>query len=93
MRFVSTLTLFFSASVALAQGNTCFNGPAAGTLLGNQIDTVYPAQAIGFAFPLGVGAIFSAIVVSWKYVVLLDDNLFCVMTMGRDPLRPGSSNV
>lgn len=44
------LALLLTTPVAIAQN--CFAGPAAGTLLGNLVDTIYPAQAIGFAFPL-----------------------------------------
>ena len=83
MRFVSTLTLFLSASVALAQGNTCFNGPAAGALLGNQIDTVYPAQAIGFAFPLG-GTTYTDVHVS--------DHGFVALSNGGVPAPPASGS-
>jgi hypothetical protein len=44
------LALALTAPVAVAQN--CFSAAPTGTLLGNLQDTIYPAQAIGFAFPL-----------------------------------------
>jgi hypothetical protein len=81
MRLVSTLTLFLTASVALAQGNTCFSGPAAGAFLGNLQDTVYPGQAIGFAFPLG-GTTYTTVHVS--------DHGFVALSNGGVPTPPAS---
>lgn len=82
MRIVPILTLFATATCALAQGN-CFNAPAQGTFLGNTGDQVYPAQPIGFSFPFG-GTTYTDIHVS--------DHGFAALSNGGVPLPPSSGS-
>jgi hypothetical protein len=72
MRTSSFLPVFLLAAAAVAQGTTCFSGPAAGTFLGNAADTIYTAQPIGFAFPFG-GATYTDVHVSDHGIVFLSN--------------------
>lgn len=70
MKTTSFLLALFCAAPVI--GQTCFSGPAGGVLLGNAQDTIYPAQAIGFAFPLA-GATYTDIHISDHGIAFLSN--------------------
>lgn len=72
MRISSLLPVLLLAATAVAQGSTCFSGPAAGTFLGNAADTIYTAQPIGFSFPFG-GTTYTDVHVSDHGIVFLSN--------------------
>jgi len=72
MRNAFLLPALVFAATAAAQSSTCFSGPAAGTFLGNAMDTIYPAQPIGFSFPFD-GATYTDVHVSDHGIVFLSN--------------------